>query len=83
MSQLNLLGMLKWKDVMKLGKDGNGRRNMTSLSAHEQVILSLDLGLILWIPNTSYWTGPSTWQCYKDKHLRSQMSETSLVLQFR
>lgn len=47
MSQLNLLGMLKWKDVMRLGKDGNGRRNMTSLSAHEQVILSLDLGLLL------------------------------------
>lgn len=47
MSQLNLLGMLKWKDVMRLGKDGNGRRNMTSLSAHEQVILTLDLGLLL------------------------------------
>lgn len=46
MSQLSL-GMLKWKDVMKLGMDGNDRRTKTSLSAHEQVILSLDLDLLL------------------------------------
>lgn len=32
---------------MKLGMDGNDRRNVTSLSAHEQVILSLDPGLLL------------------------------------
>lgn len=47
MSQLNLLGVLKWKDVMKLGMDGNDRRNVTSLPAHKQVILSLDPGLLL------------------------------------
>ena len=47
MSQLNLIGMLQWKDMMKLGMDGKDRRNVTSLSAHEQVILSLDPGLLL------------------------------------